>query len=128
MSRPADRAHAGVELPEGRSGSSFLHELLAHAVEKFPDELKAAALPSDPRKFKDAFGDAVVRFEAARAASERRVDIALAMRKHAATRLRFVDDKGDRSFAEAIATPGTPIPTRAIPTKGPGRLVPGVTA
>jgi hypothetical protein len=121
---PAPR---GVELPEDRSGSSFLHELLAHAVEKFPDELAAAGLPSDAKRFKDGFGQAVVRFEAARAASERRVDIALAIRRHAATRLRFVDERGSRPFAEAIAAAAEPVPTRTITTKGPGRLVPGVT-
>jgi hypothetical protein len=117
----------GVELPEGRSGSSFLHELLQHAVTQFPAEFSAVRLPSDARKFKDVYGDVLVHFEAARAVSERRVEIALSMRRLAASRLRFVDDAGARSFAEAMATPAAPIALQAVSTRGPGRLAPGVT-
>lgn len=117
----------GVALPEGQSGSSFLHEVLASAVTAFPAELGGAGFPADPRRFKDSFGDALVRFEAARAASARRVEMAVHMRRLTRSRVRFVDERGSRGLAEAMATPSAPATLRSWTTRGPGRLQPGVT-
>jgi hypothetical protein len=118
----------GVALPEGQSGSSFLHEVLASAVAAFPAELGGAGFPSDPRRFKDTFGDALVRFEAARAASPRRVEMAVHMRRLTASRVRFVDDRGSRSLMEVMAAPAAPAALRTWTTRGSGRLQPGITA
>lgn len=117
----------GVSLPEGTSGSSFLHELLHAAATDFPDVLGHAGVPDDPRSFKKGFGEALVRFEAARAASARRVEVALAVQRRLADRLRFVDDRGARALSEAVAEPCEPVPVRIVETKGPGRLRPRVT-
>ncbi len=118
----------GVELPEGASGSSFLYELLKHAVDSEPEVFSGVDLPKSAKLFKDGFGSALARFEAIRAASDKRVEIALSMRKLAASRLRFVDDRGERSFADAMLEPAVALPTTRIQTKGPGRLSPSVSA
>ena len=118
----------GVELPEGASGSSFLYELLKHAVDSEPEIFADVGLPKSAKLFKDGFGSALARFEAIRAASDKRVEIALSMRKLAASRLRFVDDRGERSFADAMLEPATSLPTTRIQTKGPGRLSPSVSS
>lgn len=66
---------AGIQLGSGETGSSFLHRVLLDAVARFP-ELAAAQVPADPKRFKDDFGDILTRFEAARVASARRVEVA----------------------------------------------------
>lgn len=124
MSRPP--AH-GVALPEGCTGSSFLHEVLLDAQRAFPDALGAAPLPEDPRAFKNGFADAVTGFEAARAASADRVRIARHARRLVDARLRFVDDRGARPFQEAVREAAAPLPLRRIETRGGGRLTPTVT-
>lgn len=69
-------ATRGVILPSGETGSSFFHRILAGAVERFPDALAAARLPSDAARFKSDYAKSLVRFESARVASPARVDIA----------------------------------------------------
>lgn len=120
----------GVELPEGASGSSFLHELLLGAVDAFPDVFGDVAFPRSAGVFKATFGDVLVRFEAARAASPRRVEIARSIRTAAAGRLRFVDEAGARPFAEVLASTerADPLPVTTWKTGGPGVLTPSVRA
>jgi len=65
-----------VLLPDGETGSAFFHRILSHAVGHFPGALRPAGLTNDPRVFKDSYGEATVRFEAARIAAPQRVDIA----------------------------------------------------
>lgn len=66
----------GVQLASGETGSSFLHRVLRETVGQFTGELGDAGLPDSGKTFKDTFGDALTRFEAARVASVRRVEIA----------------------------------------------------
>ena len=66
----------GVQLAAGETGSSFLHRVLRDTASQFGGALASAALPTDAKAFKAGFGDAVTRFEAARVASPRRVEIA----------------------------------------------------
>jgi hypothetical protein len=125
-SRPAH----GVAFPEGATGSTFLHSLLTAAVEKFPQALTAAALPAGGKVFKETFGDAVTRFEAARVASSQRVDIACAVRAMVTSQMRLVDARGTRPLLEALRADTSPeraIPVRVMNTMGAGRLVPSVT-
>lgn len=104
----------GILLPTGESGSTFLHRVLRHAASRF-DELGSARLSEDPRSFRDGYGDAVVRFEAARVASPRRVAIAQAMVDATLDGLRLVEDGVDRPLREALAepAPAPPVVTRA---------------
>ncbi|MGE3674917.1 MAG: hypothetical protein AB7K71_34940, partial [Polyangiaceae bacterium] len=69
-------AAPGVNLPEGTSGSAFLHKILTETVREFPHELSAARLSPEPGRFKARFGDELARFEAVRCASPRRSEIA----------------------------------------------------
>lgn len=65
----------GVVLARKETGSQFLHRLLREAAQAFP-ELAGAQVPADASRFKREYGDALVRFEAARIASPNRVAIA----------------------------------------------------
>lgn len=131
MSKHSTRSHApaGVSFPEGVSGSSFLHQLLADAVARFPGALAPASLPPSAGVFKTTFGEAVARFEAARAASSERVDVAAFIRSRVTSQMRLVDAKGSRLLLDALQTEAVAaraVPVRVVATAGPGRLVPSV--
>ncbi|MDB4975799.1 MAG: hypothetical protein JWN48_4140 [Myxococcaceae bacterium] len=72
----ANRSSREVVLPQGHTGSSLFHAVLAEAVGQFPDVLGAARFPSTAGAFKASYGTALARFEAARASSPARVEIA----------------------------------------------------
>lgn len=124
MTRPASQ---GVQLPEGQTGSSFLHALLKHGVERFPEVFAGVTLPDDPERFKGSFEHALPRFEAARIASPRRTEIARALRCQAGEGLRFVTEAGVRPFAEEMRRRAEPLKLTAHKTHGPGRLRPSIT-
>lgn len=119
-------AVSGVALPEGHTGSTFLYDLLRDAAEAFPEELAGAALPPSARAFKKAYGLGLTRFEAARAASPKRAEIARHMRAKADAAMRFIDDSGVRPLAEAVADEPEPPSLKIVETSGPGRLLPTV--
>lgn len=110
----------GVQLGSGETGSSFLHRVLLDAVTRFP-ELGAAQVPADPKRFKDDFGDVVTRFEAARVASARRVEVArhLLQLTNAALLLDGVPLLA--ALEEPVAAPAVDVHAGA-----PGRWVPEV--
>src|SRR5689334_19190750 len=60
LAMPREREQ-GVVLPEGHTGSSFFLHVLKEAVAKFPHVLQRAELPNDPREWKRAYRDALVR-------------------------------------------------------------------
>ncbi|MBL8922747.1 MAG: hypothetical protein JNJ54_28115 [Myxococcaceae bacterium] len=111
---------AGVQLGSGETGSSFLHRVLLDAMARFP-ELAAAQVPADPKRFKDGFGDVVTRFEAARVASVRRVEVArhLVQATNAALLLDGVP------LLAALEEPAAP-PLAEVRTGGTRRWVPEV--
>lgn len=120
MSKGNDRRRAteGVSLPEGATGSSLLFQTLTSAVAAFPDALERAALPSDSRSFKAHYGDHLVRFEAARQASQQRVDIARHLARETQSALRFVQGEHSQPFLEYMAGSADPLPTESTVMSG----------
>lgn len=118
----------GVSLPEGVTGSSFLHQTLLDAQRSFPDALGAVSIPADPKRFKTGFDEVLVHFEAARAGSPRRAEIARHVQRAVSSRVRFEDEAGWRSLQDAMSEPATPMGLTRHPTRGPGRLTPQVEA
>lgn len=102
------RSKDGVVLPEGHTGSSFFHHVLAQTAEEFPDVLGPAALPAEARSFKGRYGEALVRFEAHRAASSRRAEIARSLARRTQEQLFY--RAGDRAlpFLEHLAEGAEP--------------------
>lgn len=104
MKRGAEpRARSGVELPPGRSASALLHGLLAEACARFPRALAAAQLPERAADFRKRFPDILPRFEAARAASAQRSEIARFLFGASQAALRWCDAQGERPLADALA-------------------------
>ncbi len=96
-----------VFLPEGESGSQLLHRVVSEAAEKFADALPGLKFPANRKIFKNSYGDLLSRFEAARLASPKRVDIARAICDGAATACEL-DDGTDRvPLREALKRPLT---------------------
>lgn len=134
MSRAEQRGAepgAGVQLPPGESGSSFLHALLREAVERRPEVFREASFPASPEDFRRGFGEALVRFEAARVGSPARGEIAreVVRRAHESARLAEPGAEGEESaaLADAMKAPAAPLPLDRVPgTGGAGRLVPRV--
>jgi hypothetical protein len=97
------RSSDGVVLPEGHTGSSFFHHVLAEAAAAFPEDLAGAELPADTRSFKASYGEALVRFEAHRAASPRRSDIARLLARRTQEQLFYRQGERAVPFLEHLS-------------------------
>lgn len=80
----------GVALPQEHTGSSLFLAVLADAVDRFPD-LRAIELPTQASVWKRNYGQVLARFEAARAASPQRVEIARFILERTQASLRFIE-------------------------------------
>jgi hypothetical protein len=100
-----ERNERGVVLPAGHTGSSLFHRVLCEAAEAFGDVLGPARLPATPGAFKREYGLALARFEAERAASPRRVEIARFIARRTQEELMFAGERGAVPLAEHMAQP-----------------------
>ncbi len=97
-----DEQRAGVQFRGGRGGAALLYRQLRGQAERDPAAY-AGALPEELRPFRRGYGEALVRFEAARAAHPQRGQHAVALAAATAADMAFVDDAGERPLAEALA-------------------------
>lgn len=106
----------GVVLPAGHTGSSLFHLVLREAAERFPDALGPARLPTDARRFKRTYRDALVRFEARRAASPQRVEIARFIVQRTQAALHHTEDGRTSPLLEHLQGKPAPVElqTRAL--------------
>jgi hypothetical protein len=95
----------GVVLPAGHTGSSLFHQVLLAAVTRFPAELGAARLPIQAQAFKRGYQEFLPRFEAERAGSERRVEIARFVVQGTQEALCFARDGKSLPLREYLAEP-----------------------
>jgi len=96
---------AGVVLPGSESGSGFLHRVLGEATSCFDAELRNARFPEHSSAFKKSFGDAVVRFEAARIASTDRGAIAQQLVASTLGSLELSENGKSMALTEALQAP-----------------------
>lgn len=115
-----------IRLPSHHTPSSLLYELLSEAAERRPDVLGPANLPPDARAFRSRYGEALVRFEAARAASEQRTEIARELVRACAARLRFGSQERDQPLAEYWNNAAQPLSVETLSFGGSVRLTPRV--
>jgi hypothetical protein len=95
-----------------------LHRLLRNAVERYPT-LAAANLPEEPARFRATFGDALVRFEAARLGCDARTDIAASIADEAFAALLFEDEAGNAiPLAQHFAARVEPLATTRVEFMG----------
>jgi hypothetical protein len=114
-------------LPEGHTGSSFFLHVLQEAAAAFPHVLERAQLPGDPRAWKRDYRDALVRFEAARVASDERVEIARLIAGRTQAQLGYASEKGRGLLAEHLSTPAdAPVLELAAERASTPGLVPAV--
>ena len=117
-------------LPEGHTGSSFFLHVLKEAVAAFPAVLERAQLPDDAKQWKREYREALVRFEAARVASEQRVAIASLIAGRTQAQLGYASEASEQPrqlLSEHLAEPATPPALEVAAPKGlPAGLVPAV--
>lgn len=96
-----------------------MHGVLAEAAERFPDALGPAALVADARKFRDAYTEALPRFEAARVASTERHLIARHLAAATQSRIVWKHSGSESSLDDVLAEPATPLTleVRKLPGK-----------
>lgn len=109
----------GVVLAGTDSGSSFFLRMLGEAVRRFPQALGPAGLPTEAERFKKSYGDALVRFEAARLASPQRVEIARFLREQTLAELRLRHGPDELPLLEALEAKVAPPATLAREPSGP---------
>lgn len=117
----------GVELAAGHTSSSYLHELLVHAVERFSSTFSGLALPRDAQVFRNRYPELLVNFEAKRVASAERAEIARAICLEAERGLRFVGPDGTSTLAERMAKEATPFPLSTVDKRRTPTFTPSVS-
>ncbi len=115
-----------LQLPPGYTASSLLYELLREAVERRPEVLGAADFPADARTFRSSFGEALVRFEAARTSSPSRTQIASDLVRAAGERLCFGLNGNTVSLPEYWTRSAEPLLVDTIPSRDSAPLTPQV--
>lgn len=116
----------GVCLPEGHTASTLLHEILREAADRYPDVLDAAQLPADAQTFRREYPRALARFEAFRASSPRRSEIARDIVRATAARLRFRSERDDLPLMEYLGARGEALSVDVLTPGPPTRLTPSV--
>jgi hypothetical protein len=119
---------AGVSLPSGHTGSSLFHQILRDTVERHPQALAEAALPESPDAFKRDYGRVLARFEAARAASPRRADIARTVVERSRALFVMHAPGSPRPLADTLAEPVPAGPSETQRFSGPAGLAVAVSA
>lgn len=82
----------------------------------------SADLPVEQERFRSSYGESLVRFEAARAASPERTEIARRILCSAERRTRFVSAIGELAADEYWSEHATPLPLEGSRTPPPSRL------
>ncbi len=125
MPEPQDTKRDGVIFP-GLAASAMLHGLLLSARLRFKDSFRALIFPRDSKVFKTSYPETLVAFEALRAASPERSEIArfLVEKSHRWILLRA--DGVERPLADSLwELPEAP-PLATTPLRGRGRWQPVV--
>jgi len=124
--RDAVKQDSGVSLPRGTSGSKLFALLLEDTVSAFPGAFGSFHLPAG-EKFRKGYPELVTQFEALRAASPQRSQIALFLARRQLQSFEFVVGDSSRPMLEIFeahaepfplsrgANPQTPLPIVEVP-------------
>jgi hypothetical protein len=115
----------GVALPNGVSAPALLHRLLTETAARFGG-LEAAQLPASVEAFRKSFPGAIVRFEALRAASPERSEIARFLVEASHRSLYSADAGRALPLDQAVRAPAAPLELDSWRMQGSGRLVPSI--
>lgn len=101
-----------VHLADQRAASAVLHQVLADAIAGFPAAFSDVELPPEAGVFRNSYAELLPRFEAARAASPSRVDIARRAVNTMQDQLVWQDEQGSRPLRQALLDRAAPLPLR----------------
>jgi hypothetical protein len=88
----------------------LFHAVLKQALARYPEALGSAHFPPNAQVFKQSYGRALARFEAARCAAKERVEIARFIVQKTLEALVFVEENGGvNPLLDYLRTPATPV-------------------
>ena len=114
-------------LADQRPASAVLHSVLAHAVRTFPDAMAEVELPAGAEAFRREYPECLPGFEAARAGSRRRTEIARAAVAELQRHLIWQGPEGMRPLGEALTLPAEPLSLDVHEFTGEPGWEPGLT-
>ncbi|MFO0599728.1 MAG: hypothetical protein U0228_30755 [Myxococcaceae bacterium] len=115
----------GVVLAQGETGSAFFHRVLSEGISRDPAAFTGAHFPTSGKAFKHHYGDTLARYEAARVASSKRIDLAWALHDATLGSLRFSKGGQEVPLLQSLSeVKGEPRKTQALDGTWSGGLVP----
>lgn len=115
----------GVNLPAGKTASSFMLELLRETKTRFPQAMGPVRLPATPRALKRRYASLLVEVEQRRCASEARVEIARSLRAAVLERCTLRGDDGSaRPLDQLDLETALPLDVEPFPGGDPRGWVP----
>jgi hypothetical protein len=116
-----------VELPQGHTSSSYLHELVLSAQRAFPRTFHDLELPREPGLFKQRYASLLVEFEAARVVSEQRAEVARFMCREAARGLTVRGPQRELPLDVHLAREAEPLAMTRVAGRAKSELSPAVS-
>ena len=116
-----------VELPQGHTSSSYLHELLLGAQRAFPRTFHDLSLPGDPALFKQRYASLLVEFEAARVVSDERAAVARFVCREAARGVCVRSARREVALDQHLREEAFPLAITRVPGRGTAEFVPAVS-
>ncbi len=117
---------AEVGLAGGEPASAHFHRVLAAAVAAYPEVFAGLDFPSAAADFKRRYSQLVPEFEAARADSPQRCEIAMTVAGTTQTAIVWRTEAGDAPLSAHVASTVAPLPLRSTSFPGEGGLHPNV--
>jgi hypothetical protein len=120
-------ASAGeVVLDEGLSASAHLHRVLTATVDDHPEVFDDVRLWTSARDLRDRYAELLPEFEAVRADSQHRCELAAEIAANARSVFAWRTGSGEIPLAEHLAEPADPLPLESRALRGNGGMRPRV--
>ncbi|NRA63317.1 MAG: hypothetical protein HRU19_02470 [Pseudobacteriovorax sp.] len=126
MSRVSKDTPLGVTIPKSHTGSSFFHHILQSTVDTYPEVFKGFGLPI-LKEFKKKYAESMVQFEAHRASSTKRTDIADYMMRLLHDEMIYRSENGQETpLSSYMKQAGNVITTKTLKLTGKAGYRPSV--
>ena len=123
---PDTTSASGVLLAENQSAMQLLHAALRAGASSAPEVFDTVDVPASSKTFRNGYRDLLPRFEAARLASDQRLEIGEVITSSLRERIDWRDASGARPLADALAGPAEPLPIETHAFDGKAGWTPNI--